>query len=118
MDCHAAHLVLATPPEIGDHYAPNYNESLAETVPHGEKALKFEDWYRLKYGQVITLAPKAARGFESHRSCAPRGSRVISSGWEIRERQLAFTSMVLAPIRLAMKRSRSGLIVRSSVEAE
>ena len=32
------------------------------------------------------------------------------------ERWLAFTSMVLAPIRLAMKRSRSGLMVRSSVE--
>ena len=39
-----------------------------------------------------------------------------SSGWEISERWLAFTSMVLAPMRLAMKRSRSGLIVRSSVE--
>ena len=37
-------------------------------------------------------------------------------GCEISERWLAFTSMVLAPIRLAMKRSRSGLIVRSSVE--
>ena len=40
----------------------------------------------------------------------------ISSGWEISERWLAFTSIVLAPMRLAMKRSRSGLIVRSSVE--
>src|ERR1700716_4344971 len=52
-------------------------------------------------------------------ACCPaasRISRVISSGWEISERWLAFTSMVLAPIRLAMKRSRSGLIVRSSVE--
>src|SRR5258708_38415031 len=47
---------------------------------------------------------------------ASRISRVISSGWEISERWLAFTSMVLAPIPLAMKRSRSGLIVRSSVE--
>ena len=35
---------------------------------------------------------------------ASRISRVISSGWEISERWLAFTSMVLAPIRLAMKR--------------
>lgn len=43
-------------------------------------------------------------------------SWVISSGWEISERWLALTSMVLAPIRLAMKRWRSGLIVRSSVE--
>jgi hypothetical protein len=41
---------------------------------------------------------------------------VISSGCEISERWLAFTSMVLAPIRLAMKGSRSGLMVRSSVE--
>jgi transposase, IS6 family len=52
-------------------------------------------------------------------ACCPaasRISRVISSGWEISERWLAFTSMVLAPMRLAMKRSRSGLIVRSSVE--
>ena len=47
---------------------------------------------------------------------ASRISRVISSGCEISERWLAFTSMVLAPIRLAMKRSRSGLMVRSSVE--
>jgi hypothetical protein len=38
------------------------------------------------------------------------------SGWEIRERWLAFTSIVLAFMRLAMKRSRSGLMVRSSVE--
>ena len=40
----------------------------------------------------------------------------MTCGWEIIDRWLAFTSMVLAPIRLAMKRSRSGLIVRSSVE--
>ena len=43
-------------------------------------------------------------------------SPAISCGWEISERWLAFTSIVLAPMRLAMKRSRSGLIVRSSVE--
>jgi len=52
-------------------------------------------------------------------ACCPAASRincVISSGWEISERWPAFTSMVLAPIRLAMKRSRSGLMVRSSVE--
>jgi hypothetical protein len=51
--------------------------------------------------------------------CCPaalRINRVISSGCEISERWLAFTSMVWAPIRLAMKRSRSGLMVRSSVE--
>ena len=51
--------------------------------------------------------------------CCPaalRINRVISSGCEINERWLAFTSMVWAPIRLAMKRSRSGLMVRSSVE--
>jgi Protein of unknown function (DUF3102) len=47
---------------------------------------------------------------------ALRINRVISSGCEISERWLAFTSMVWAPIRLAMKRSSSGLMVRSSVE--
>jgi hypothetical protein len=47
---------------------------------------------------------------------ASRISRVISSGWEISERWLDFSSIVVAPIRFAMKRSRSGLIVRSSVE--
>src|SRR5258707_13774175 len=40
----------------------------------------------------------------------------IVSGCEIRARWLAFTSMVVAPMRLAMNRSRSGLMVRSSVE--
>jgi hypothetical protein len=40
---------------------------------------------------------------------------VIASGREISARWLAFTSIVFAPIRLAMKRSRSGLIVRCSV---
>jgi O-acetyl-ADP-ribose deacetylase (regulator of RNase III) len=51
--------------------------------------------------------------------CCPaalRIKRVISSGCEISERWPALTSMVWAPIRLAMKRSRSGLMVRSSVE--
>ena len=37
------------------------------------------------------------------------------SGCEIRETWLDLTSIVLAPMRLAMKRSRSGLMVRSSV---
>ena len=41
---------------------------------------------------------------------------MIVSGWLISERWLALTSIVLAPIRFAMKRSRSGSIVRSSVE--
>ena len=43
-------------------------------------------------------------------------SWAISCGWEISDKWLAFTSMVLAFIRFAMKRSRSGLIVRSSVD--
>src|SRR5215831_5090739 len=49
----------------------------------------------------------------------PNASRIraaIVSGCEIKERWLAFTSIVLAPIRFAINRSRSGLIVRSSVE--
>src|SRR6266566_1498133 len=65
------------------------------------------------------LAPSVLCMCWARQACCPaasRISRVISSGWEISERWLAFTSMVLAPIRLAMKRSRSGLIVRSSVE--
>src|SRR3981189_3451732 len=41
---------------------------------------------------------------------------VIASGCEISTRWLALISIVFAPIRLAMKRSRSGLIVRSWVE--
>jgi len=43
-------------------------------------------------------------------------SSAIFFGCEISESWLAFTSIVFAPMRLAMKRSRSGLIVRSSVE--
>jgi hypothetical protein len=54
--------------------------------------------------------------FDYVRCAASRISPVISSGWEISDRWLAFTSIVLAPMRLAMKRSRSGLIVRSSVD--
>src|SRR5262249_47055118 len=41
---------------------------------------------------------------------------VIASGCEISARWLASISIVFAPIRLAMKRSRSGLIVRSWVD--
>src|SRR5262249_26562102 len=47
---------------------------------------------------------------------ASRISAVIVSGCDMRERWLAFTSIVFAPMRFAMKRWRSGLIVRSSVE--
>src|SRR3954452_25437982 len=39
-----------------------------------------------------------------------------SLGWEAGDAWLERTSMVLAPIRAAMKRSRSGLIIRSRVE--
>src|SRR5215472_3021089 len=49
----------------------------------------------------------------------PAASRInceITSGCDIRDRLPAFTSMVLAPILFAMNRSRSGLIVLSSVE--
>jgi hypothetical protein len=49
----------------------------------------------------------------------PAASRIkspISRGCEIRDRWLAFNAMVFAFIRSAMKRSRSGLIVRSSVD--
>src|ERR1700723_1387696 len=41
---------------------------------------------------------------------------VITSGREMRETSLAFTSIAFAPMRFAMKRWRSGSMVRSSVE--
>jgi hypothetical protein len=47
---------------------------------------------------------------------ASRVRFVIVSGCEISARWLASISIVFAPIRLAMKRSRSGLIVRSWVD--
>ena len=50
------------------------------------------------------------------RPVASRISFAISSGFEINDKWLAFTSIVLAPMRLAMKRSKSGFIVRSSIE--
>lgn len=50
------------------------------------------------------------------RPAAFRIRSAISWGWEMSDRWLAFTSIVVAPMRLAMNRSRSGLIVRSSVE--
>jgi hypothetical protein len=78
------------------------------------------------HGSLLLLAARApaCEGFTGPLSlagqvCCPAASRirrVISSGCEISERWLAFTSIVLASIRLAMKRSRSGLMVRSSVE--
>src|SRR5262245_63103282 len=49
----------------------------------------------------------------------PAASRIrlaIVSGCDISETRLALTSIVLAPIRFAMKRWRSGLMVRSSVD--
>src|SRR5262249_13960239 len=49
----------------------------------------------------------------------PAASRIrfaIVSGCDISETWLAFTSIVLAPMRLAMKRWRSGSMVRSSVD--
>src|SRR4051812_19350244 len=47
---------------------------------------------------------------------ASRITFVMTSGWDISERWLAFTSIVFAPMRLAMNRSISGLMVRSSVD--
>ena len=52
----------------------------------------------------------------SQTTSASRIRIVIASGCEISARWLASISIVFAPIRLAMKRSRSGLIVRSCVE--
>lgn len=67
----------------------------------------------LSFPTLRTFGHGAARQL---RPAASRISAAISSGWEISERWLDFTSMVLASMRFAMKRSRSGLIVRSSVE--
>jgi hypothetical protein len=89
--------------------------------------LGFQHCFR-QAGLSVALMPRrtvnVTNGISSlhglaRQACCPaasRISRVISPGREISERWLAFTSMVLASIRLAMKRSRSGLIVRSSVE--
>src|SRR5271170_8051348 len=55
-------------------------------------------------------------GPRSQTASASRIRLVIASGCEISDRWLDLTSIVFAPMRLAMKRSRSGLIVRSSVE--
>jgi hypothetical protein len=57
-------------------------------------------------GAAIDWRPRLVR-----QACCPAASsisRVMTCGWEIIDRWLAFTSMVLAPIRLAMKRSRPG----------
>jgi hypothetical protein len=55
-------------------------------------------------------------GLLSQTASASRIRFVIASGCEISDRWLDLTSIVFAPIRLAMKRSRSGLIVRSWVD--
>ena len=55
-----------------------------------------------------------ATGFQT--ASASRIRFVIASGCEMSARWLASISIVFAPIRLAMKRSRSGLIVRSWVD--
>ena len=76
-------------------------------------------------GSTADLSPNRARLSANaterlHQACCPAGSRisrVISLGWEISERWLDLTSSVVAFIRLAVKRSGSGFIVRSSVEA-
>src|SRR5207247_442863 len=72
----------------------------------------------LAFGPNETLACVSCPSLARQACCtvASKINLVISSGCEISERWLAFTSIVLAPIRLAMKRSRSGLMVRSSVE--
>ena len=61
---------------------------------------------------------RPSRPIRQDRFCpaASRMSVAISSGCEISDRWLAFSSIVLAPIRFAMNRSRSGSIVRSSVD--
>jgi tripartite-type tricarboxylate transporter receptor subunit TctC len=65
---------------------------------------------------VVSVSPATASGRASNLSQTASASRirfVIASGCEISARWLASISIVFAPIRLAMKRSRSGLIVRS-----
>jgi hypothetical protein len=66
------------------------------------------------FPEIEVAIPSAL--YQSESPAASRIRLAISSGWEISDRWLAFTSIVLAPMRLAMKRSKSGLMVRSSVE--
>jgi hypothetical protein len=64
---------------------------------------------------ILISAPTASR--RAHvRPAACKMRSVISCGCEMSDKWLDFTSIVVAPMRLAMNRSRSGLIVRSSVE--
>jgi hypothetical protein len=65
--------------------------------------------------QRMMSAPQRAYNL-SQTASASRIRFVIVSGCEISARWLASISIVFAPIRLAMKRSRSGLIVRSWVD--
>jgi hypothetical protein len=68
---------------------------------------------------VDRRAGDTASGRASNLSQMASASRirfVIASGCEISARWLASISIVFAPIRFAMKRSRSGLMVRSWVD--
>ena len=92
------------------------------TLGYAEVSLKRKEWRKRSADGAGSLRRNSAgRRYgtchgDGRCPAASRIKRVISSGCEISERWLAFTSMVSAPIRLAMKRSRSGLMVRSSVE--
>jgi len=71
-----------------------------------------------KATSIAGLTASMSAKFETDYFC-PAASRIraaIVSGCDISARWLAFTSIVFAPMRFAMNRSRSGLIVRSSVE--
>src|SRR3954469_440724 len=70
-------------------------------------------------GWKLASRPKSAcreQANPQRRPAAFKIRSVISCGCEMSDRWLALTSIVSAPMRLAMKRWRSGLIVRSSVE--
>ena len=70
---------------------------------------------QLVYRKCCDRMPRLTR-LESQTASACRIRFVIASGCEISARWLASISIVFAPIRLAMKRSRSGLIVLSCVD--
>jgi hypothetical protein len=65
-------------------------------------------------GKIVIAAQPWAR--TSQTASASRTRFVIASGCEISAKWLASISIVFAPIRLAMKRCKSGLIVRSCVD--
>jgi len=71
-------------------------------------------------GEVRAHARRVAYLTRTHllivRPAACRIKSAISCGCEINDRWLEVSSIVVAPIRFAMNRSRSGLMVRSSVE--